>query len=563
MNQSNYKPYLILFLVGAVFFFPWLGGVHLFDWDEINFAEISREMLLSGNFTGVTIDFQPFYQKPPLFFWLQAVSMKIFGIGEFGARFPNAVFGVLTLMVLFYLGRKHFDSLTGWLWAGSYFGSVLPFLYFKSGIIDPAFNFFIFLGLYFLIRYHWQKTGIFPKGDKLIKRPVFLIMAGLMTGLAILTKGPVAYLITGIVLGVYWVVYQRFKMYITIAEFFLFSASAALVTLGWFGLETLANGPEFVMEFTKYQYRLLSTPDAGHKGFPLYHVVVLLVGCFPASLFVLPALRVSYVTEEKGAEKDFIRWMKILFWTVLILFSIVQSKIVHYSSLAYFPLTFLAAGVIRKIIRKELLFPRWIGYGMIAVAILYCIIIVSIALVGYQGAEILVDYIRDPFAAGNLEAEVHWSGWEWLPALWLGISLLYFFRLFHRGNSLGAFRQLFVSMGIFTLLTLGFFVKRIEGYSQRAALEFFAEKAKEDAYLLPVGYKSYAHLFYGKSRPGKNEAAYSQDWLLKSPELDKPVYIATKVHKAAPLRQLSDLREIETKNGFVFFVRLPQLQENK
>ncbi|MGB0166506.1 MAG: ArnT family glycosyltransferase, partial [Luteibaculum sp.] len=85
-------PLLILSFIGISFFFG-IGQFHLFDWDEINFAECAREMIVSGEYTKVQMDFRPFWEKPPLFFWLQVISMKIFGINEFAARFPNAFFG--------------------------------------------------------------------------------------------------------------------------------------------------------------------------------------------------------------------------------------------------------------------------------------------------------------------------------------------------------------------------------------------------------------------------------------------------------------------------------------
>lgn len=550
MKNDAIRPYLIIAALAGIFFLPWLGGVHLFDWDEINFAEIAREMLISGNYTSVTIDFQPFYQKPPLFFWLQAAAMHLFGIGEYASRFPNAIAGIITLLLLYHLGKKHFDALTGWLWAGAYFGSVLPFLYFKSGIIDPVFNLFIFLGLYALIRFHWQKSGMLPGG----KNNTWLLWGGLSVGLAILTKGPVAFLIIGLVLGVYWI-YQRFRMYINIPEFLGFSLAAAGVTLTWFGIETLANGPEFVVEFTRYQYRLLSTPDAGHKGFPLYHAVVLLVGCFPASLFIFPSFRKSFAKELPEHQADLIRWMKILFWVVLILFSIVQSKIVHYSSLAYFPLTLLAAVVIRKIIREQSGIPKGLRMGLIGIGALYMIVITGVALLGKQGTEALVPYISDPFAVANLAAEVRWSGWEWTPALWLLVVLLVFFRFTGAGRHLAAFRWLFLSTALFTLITLVFFVRRIEGYSQRAALEYFSQLAGEDCYLQPVGYKSYAHLFYGEAMPGKRSEARDQEWLLTSPDLDKTAYFITKIHKTKDLAPYPELEKVGEKNGFVLFRR--------
>ena len=61
---------LLLVMLSAFFFIPGLGTVHLFDWDEANFAEASREMMARGNYLQVTIDYRPFYEKPPLFFWL-------------------------------------------------------------------------------------------------------------------------------------------------------------------------------------------------------------------------------------------------------------------------------------------------------------------------------------------------------------------------------------------------------------------------------------------------------------------------------------------------------------
>jgi hypothetical protein len=104
------------------------------------------------------------------------------------------------------------------------------------------------------------------------------------------------------------------------------------------------------------------------------------------------------------------------------------------------------------------------------------------------------------------------------------------------------------------MLTLIFFVKRIEGYSQRAAINFFKERASEDAYFITHGYKSYAHLFYTRKPPVENEKSYDRNWLLYG-DIDKDLYVITKIHKAGDLRQIETLEEIGAKNGFVFFRR--------
>ena len=171
---------------------PFLGSVRLFDWDEINFAEAAREMLITGNYLQVQIDFKPFWEKPPLFMWMQAFSMKLFGVSEYAARFPNAICGLITLPFLYSIGSSLKDKQFGLLWLLTFIGSFLPHFYFKSGIIDPWFNLFIFLGI------------ILPFLPFLKKHQTLAyVLGGISIGCAILTKGPVALLIYILVYLIY------------------------------------------------------------------------------------------------------------------------------------------------------------------------------------------------------------------------------------------------------------------------------------------------------------------------------------------------------------------------
>jgi 4-amino-4-deoxy-L-arabinose transferase-like glycosyltransferase len=81
--------FIVLFVFLACI--PTIGSSALFDWDEVNFAECAREMIVSKDYFNVTINFQAFWEKPPLFIWMQALSMLIFGVNEFAARFPNVI----------------------------------------------------------------------------------------------------------------------------------------------------------------------------------------------------------------------------------------------------------------------------------------------------------------------------------------------------------------------------------------------------------------------------------------------------------------------------------------
>ena len=102
--------YVYIALLAAVFFLPFLGNIPLFDWDEINFAECAREMLATGNYLRPQINFAPFWEKPPLFIWFQAISMYFFGINEYAARLPNAICGIVTLLTIYHLGKKLYDK---------------------------------------------------------------------------------------------------------------------------------------------------------------------------------------------------------------------------------------------------------------------------------------------------------------------------------------------------------------------------------------------------------------------------------------------------------------------
>lgn len=540
-------------MLGALFFIPFLGGVHLFDWDEINFAEISREMIITKDYFRVYVNFLPFWEKPPFFFWLQAAAMGTFGVNEFAARLPNAVCGMLTLVLLFRMGQRLYNTRFGVIWAGAYFGSVLPFLYFKSGIIDPWFNLFIFWGLYNFIKFYWKKDGFDIRLSR--SKWFYLIVGGLILGLGVITKGPVAYLIAVLTLGVYWI-FQRFRFYINPLHFILFTVATFLVTFAWFGLEYVTNGPWFIREFNKYQYRLFSTPDAGHAGFPGYHFAVLLFGVFPASVFAVRSF-FRMPKEEHRYQRDFGLWMRILFWVVLILFTIVKSKIVHYSSMGYFPMTFLAALTIDKIISKKIRFNNVMKAGLWIIGSIYVLVCLALPVVGKNIESLKPLFQKDKFALANLQADVQWTWGHLIPGLFLLVVLIAAMSRFRKEGWNGGFTVLFGGTALFVMLTLIFFINNIESYSQRAAVEFAEERIGEDCYVVTEGYKSYVQLFYTRKQPPSNPKSYDKQWLYTG-DIDKPVYVMTKVTKRDELERYPELKKIGEKNGFVFFKREPR-----
>ncbi|NOR74893.1 MAG: glycosyl transferase [Draconibacterium sp.] len=544
MNNINpLKIQLIIVGLAAIIFIPFIGSVHLFDWDEINFAESAREMIVTGDYMTVQINFLPFWEKPPVFIWMQVLSMKVFGINEFAARFPNAIAGILTLLTLFNIGRKLRNNQFGVVWVLAYAGSVLPFLYFKSGIIDPWFNLFIFLSIYYLMLYS------FPENQKKINS---IVLSAAFAGLAIMTKGPVGFLLVAITGGIYLLVI-RFKIKVKFYEVLSYFLVLGLVGGFWFILQILNGNYDTVVEFLVYQVRLFQTKDAGHGGFLGYHFVVLLFGVFPTSILALKSFKTENLQDPLYRLMK--KWMVILFWVVLILFSIVKTKILHYSSLAYFPISFLAANYVVNALSKKYVWSKWQTALTIFIAIIFALPAISLQFIDkYKNEIIAKNWIHDNFAIANLAADINWTGFEFLPGVIFIVVVILIFIYIKKEQVLQRAIMLWTTTLLFTLSLLLFIVPKIEGYSQLALIEFLESKAGKNVYVKNVHFKSYATFFYGKTQPTKNSDFYNDEWLLTG-AIDKDVYFVTKIHRAPLMEKYSDVEKIGEKNGFVFYLR--------
>jgi hypothetical protein len=362
----------------------------------------------------------------------------------------------------------------------------------------------------------------------------------------------VALMVFLMVLGVYFI-YNRFRFYFGWGQTLIFLLMALLVTFSWYGFETIKNGPWFITEFLKYQYRLFTTHDADQEGFLGYHYVVILIGCFPASLFAIPSFFKTQYDSRK--DKDFKKWMQFLFWVVTLLFTIVQSRIIHYSSMAWFPVTFLAAYSIYKWEAKKMSYKKYVGVGC---AIIGGIIALLLSIVPFFAMNIkkLIPYVKDTFAQANMEAEVNWTGWESVIGLLLVLTIAVGLLNLKKGNFYRAAWIFFGGTAIVVFLASAVIVPKIERYSQGAAIDFFIQKRGEDCYVNVLGYKSYAQLFYTRKEKPANKNSYSEVWLLTG-NIDKPAYFVSRVDRIKNYGKYTELKELYRKNGFVFLLREP------
>lgn len=541
-NDHSILFIVILFVSGLLFFFPYLGSVHLFDWDEINFAESAREMIVTHDYHLVQINYEPFWEKPPLFFWLQAGAMHLFGINEFAARFPNALFGIISLLTFFLIGKNHKSPRFGFLWALAYLGSFLPHLYFKSGIIDPVFNYFIFMGIYFMYRdvtkeqWKWKYS--------------FVILSGIFIGLATLTKGPVGLLVFLLVYFIYFL-FKKFSSFPSVSRILIWLAFYIIVCLLWFGEEVAKNGLWFLQRFITYQIELFLEPVASHGEPFYYHFVVVFIGCFPISIIGLPIL----FGRIKGVKKEFPLLMKILFWTIMILFSLTTTKIVHYSSLTYMPLAFMAAFYLDELIQNKEKINTAVLYGVILMGLIFSSLLAALPYLANH-PEIIEPYIRDEYAKANLNIKVEWQGWESLTGIFYFLLIILSAFFFAKKSNWKAITTLFYATALCLFIYLITVVPKIEQYSQGPAIRFYQSLAGKDVYMWPVGFKSYAQYFYGQKPPepkyGKNQLEY----LLRG-KIDRPAYFVVKINNKEFTDQCNDCTLLKQEGGFLFYERKP------
>ena len=529
-------------------YFAAIGKISLFDWDEFNFAVLAKEMVRSGEWYSPTVNYELFHEKPPLFTWLQAISTQFFGPGPFAARFPNVLCGLATIFVLFHCGRRSHSARFGAWWAAFFALSLLPSLYFRSGIIDPWYNLFTFLALWPLCR------------AEMLRWPTVLL-SGLALGAAVLTKGPAAGLVAGLVLlGVGW---RGRAAWLPRTGRFLVVGVLALVPIGlWLVYLWPEDGGFFAREFLTYQWRLFSKQDAGHGGFPGYHAVILLLGAFPASVYALPALlgfRRFATARDSGQ-----RW---LFWTVLVLFSVVSTKIVHYSSLCYFPLTFFAA---RSLVRgrsegSKGLDPqgpwgttkvhRYVQPLTLAVFALYALASTLLPAAG-RNLALVLPHVTDAELLSRLALPVAWPWYTYLPALSLCATLALLFRLRRHADPRRFAAAALLGTALFTHLALWSFTGRLQTYSQGAATEFFAHLPEGELSVGTAYYKSYAHWYYAGRPPDALDAGCRDRQCRFHGPNPLDLYFASPLRKRDQvLREVPDAELLYERGGFAFYRR--------
>ena len=376
-----------ILLIAAIFFGFWfnLGGVPLFDLDEGAFSEATREMLASGNYLTTYLNGALRFDKPILIYWLQALSVKSFGLDEFALRFPSALAATVWVVLLYRFTRRFYSHNTALMAAFMMATALQITIIAKAAIADSLLNLFIASTMFLIYCYTLERK----------RSTLYAIFA--LIALGALTKGPVAILIPLAVSFLFLASKKELKLWVQM----VFNPIGILIFLliagPWYLLEYLDQGEAFIDGFfLKHNLNRFNTSFEGHSGSLFYYIPVVLVGVLPYTTLFLRSLR----NFRSWFADDLLRFLIIWFLFVFLFFSFSGTKLPHYVIYGYTPLFIFMALMIPKIKSDRLLLLPPL---LLFVILLFLPIVASLAQ----------SYVKHPFTRIMLESAPSEFGWGW------------------------------------------------------------------------------------------------------------------------------------------------------
>jgi 4-amino-4-deoxy-L-arabinose transferase-like glycosyltransferase len=371
---SNFPWILLLLSIAAVALILKLGAGSLAAWDEAIYAQVSKEMVQSGDWLTPHWSYSPWFEKPPLFMWITALSYRIFGISEFAARLPAAISGLALLLLTYFTARLAYDEKTGLLAAAILFTCYHFLSFSRFGTMDTMLTLFIYLALYGYLRLNKDNQKWW-----------YLIWAS--CALALMVKGA-----GGIIAPAAFILAlafdRRFTEAIQSSQFWQGVMLAVLVVAPWHILMSVWYGRAFIDEYIGYHVVSRSTRTLeGNASSYFYYIGKLVDGFFPWSL-LLPFVVISAIRKHlKDQSRSWI--LLILCALVFGLYTLVPTRRPWYIIPLYPALAILTAGFLKNIYRNYQ--PRPIHRRVAIAACAFLIIIGGL----YSFVSLYLNYRQD------------------------------------------------------------------------------------------------------------------------------------------------------------------------
>ena len=341
--------------------------------DEVRYAEIPREMVVSGDWIVPRLNGLLYFEKPVMGYWLNGIAMTLFGENAFSVRFFSAISAGLSAMMVFFLSSRFMNSTKrGVLATGVFLTFFLVYGLGVFSVLDGMFSFFLTasIGFFFL---SWSCR------DHLHSYYWYLILSGIFCGFAFLTKGFLAFVVPISVIVPFLLWEKDYKKIFSMSWVPIFVA--LIIILPW-AILIHFKAPDFWNFFFWHEHvKRFFSGNAQHKE-PFLYFLMVLPGALLPWTFLLPAsiegLRV------KGIKTPYLRYALCWFVFPFLLFSFSSGKLSTYI-LPCFPALaiLLSTGIIEYLNTEK---TYWFNKGVIFLMgflglLMICLIILQTGII--------------------------------------------------------------------------------------------------------------------------------------------------------------------------------------
>jgi 4-amino-4-deoxy-L-arabinose transferase-like glycosyltransferase len=323
-------------LLGLIIYVYGIGGYPLLEPDEGRYSEIPREMIESGDYITPKLNYVKYFEKPAFFYWMNALSMQIFGENEFAVRFPTVLMAILGAVLTYILAKSMYSNSTALLSPVVLLSMLLYFSIGHINIIDMTLSFFITLSL----------VGFWNKRYS-------LFYAGM--ALALISKGLIGVVLPCAVVFLYILLTRQWTLFKEIVKSRVGILLFFIISIPWFISVCVINKDFFHFFFFQEHFIRYTTKIHDRYGPIWYFVPILILGVMPWTGFIPSALRSLFNIRSINNEHEKRALIFLYLWilVIFIFFSLSNSKLIPYIVPVLPPLAVIFACFLNKILVDE------------------------------------------------------------------------------------------------------------------------------------------------------------------------------------------------------------------
>lgn len=382
-TPDEWRWQALLTLVSLLILFATLGSAALFEPDEGRNSEKAREILVLNDWVTPHQNFLPTLDKPMFFYWLVALSFKLFGLSEWAARLPSTLAALGCLCLVYRFARQQW-GLWEALWSCLILVSCTQFMIFSRLVIfDMTLTFFISWALFSFFRIAESQANAPKRGD--------IISFYVAMAFGTLIKGPIALIAPGMVVLVFLVFSRKWSL-LKCINLPLGALLYVAIVIPWYAAAEIRN-PGYLRYFLwdEHFVRYL-TPRFGRSKSWYYFFMVIAVGFLPWTFTLAAAIKRIWQDKSQPATLFLIIWVVLPF----VFFSASNSKLPHYILPIYPAMALLVGRVIVTSSSEPDRPGRWFSFWSPWTFVLSCMVYL---LIGVVEPRLVAAEIRDGITA--------------------------------------------------------------------------------------------------------------------------------------------------------------------